>query len=98
MKIEIIQNGNEELNNSDLGFGQKSKSSSKLFDEIKMDNGVIIEGQDACDYINDYNTHNGETLVMHFDSKWNCGTVPHVGTNCAITTPLDVLELTLHAV
>ena len=57
---------------------------------------LFIEGQDACDYINDYNTLNGERLAMYFNSKWNCGTVPHVGRNCAITTPVDVVELTLN--
>ena len=46
--------------NYDLGIGKKATSCSQSFDKITTEEGCTIEGQDACEYMNNYYALNGE--------------------------------------
>ena len=81
-----------------MGIGKKITSCSQSFDKITTEEGCTIEGQDACEYMNNYYGLNGELLAKQFNSNWtssdNAGRFPSSKKHFEIAfIPLQIVKL-----
>ena len=72
--------------NVDLGLNEKKSACSHSFTRVRNAMGQIVEGELACNYMNEYYAMNGERLANNFNLVWN-------ESMFSVPTPLEVFSL-----